>query len=66
MSILQVLGRNCRFLQGPGTDPKHIDLIRNAVAKGNDFSINLQFQKKLKERAHTKLNPRLSGIVAQP
>ena len=39
MSILQVLGRNCRFLQGPGTDPKHIDLIRNAVAKGNDFSI---------------------------
>lgn len=35
----QVLGRNCRFLQGPGTDPKHIDLIRNAVAKGNDFSI---------------------------
>lgn len=35
----QVLGRNCRFLQGPGTDPKHIDMIRNAVAKGNDFSI---------------------------
>lgn len=34
-----MLGRNCRFLQGPGTDPKHIDMIRNAVAKGNDFSI---------------------------
>ena len=35
----QVLGRNCRFLQGPGTDPKHIDLIRSAVSKGNDFSV---------------------------
>merc|ERR1712232_253469 len=35
----QVLGRNCRFLQGPGTDPKHIEMIRSAVAKGNDFSV---------------------------
>ena len=35
----QVLGRNCRFLQGPGTDPKHIEHIRNAVSNGNDFSV---------------------------
>lgn len=33
------MGRNCRFLQGPGTDPKDIEMIRSAVAKGNDFSI---------------------------
>ncbi|GFH48506.1 hypothetical protein CTEN210_04982 [Chaetoceros tenuissimus] len=32
----QVLGRNCRFLQGPGTDPKAVDVIRTAVANGTD------------------------------
>jgi hypothetical protein len=25
---LQVLGRNCRFLQGPGTDPRAVEVIR--------------------------------------
>jgi PAS domain-containing protein len=30
----QVLGRNCRFLQGPDTDPKKIDAIRKGVAAG--------------------------------
>lgn len=32
----QVLGRNCRFLQGPGTDPKALDVIRTAIANGTD------------------------------
>ena len=32
----QVLGRNCRFLQGPETDPKAVDVIRTAVANGTD------------------------------
>lgn len=32
----QVLGRNCRFLQGPGTDPRSVDIIRTAVANGSD------------------------------
>ena len=32
----QVLGRNCRFLQGPGTDPKAVDVIRQAIANGTD------------------------------
>lgn len=32
----QVLGRNCRFLQGPATDPKAVDVIRTAVANGTD------------------------------
>jgi PAS domain-containing protein len=35
----QVLGRNCRFLQGPGTDPKSVDIIRKAVATGSDCTI---------------------------
>jgi PAS domain-containing protein len=34
----QVLGRNCRFLQGPGTDPRAVDIIRSAVASGSDAS----------------------------
>lgn len=32
----QVLGRNCRFLQGPATDPKAVDIIRQAIANGTD------------------------------
>jgi len=32
----QVLGRNCRFLQGPGTDPRSVDIIRTAIANGSD------------------------------
>lgn len=32
----QVLGRNCRFLQGPATDPRAVDIIRKAVASGSD------------------------------
>ena len=30
--IAEVLGRNCRFLQGPGTDPQALAEIRDAVA----------------------------------
>ena len=32
----QVLGRNCRFLQGPATDPRAVEIIRTAVANGSD------------------------------
>mmetsp|Transcript_13963 Transcript_13963/g.22471 ORF Transcript_13963/g.22471 Transcript_13963/m.22471 type:complete len:468 (+) Transcript_13963:494-1897(+) len=35
----QVLGRNCRFLQGPGTDPKTVDIIRKAIATGSDCTV---------------------------
>jgi PAS domain S-box-containing protein len=37
----QVLGRNCRFLQGPGTDPDAVDIIRRAIAAGEDASVCL-------------------------
>lgn len=35
----QVLGRNCRFLQGPGTSPKTVDIIRKAIASGADCTV---------------------------
>ena len=35
----QVLGRNCRFLQGPGTSPKTVDIIRKAIATGADCTV---------------------------
>jgi PAS domain-containing protein len=35
----QVLGRNCRFLQGPGTNPKSVDIIRKAIATGADCTV---------------------------
>ena len=34
----QVLGRNCRFLQGPDTDPKCVEKIRRGIEKGEDTS----------------------------
>lgn len=37
----QILGRNCRFLQGPETEPKHVDRIRQAIIDGNDMSVCL-------------------------
>lgn len=37
----EILGRNCRFLQGPGTDHAAVDLIRQGVAAGKDISVCL-------------------------
>lgn len=37
----EVLGRNCRFLQGPGTDKKAVDVIRKAVSSGSDATVCL-------------------------
>ena len=40
-SLDQILGRNCRFLQGPETDPKATERIRHAIEQGNDLSVCL-------------------------
>ena len=37
----EVLGRNCRFLQGPGTNPAAIDRIRDAVRQEVDIRVDL-------------------------
>ncbi|KAK4782730.1 hypothetical protein SAY86_007104 [Trapa natans] len=37
-STKEVIGRNCRFLQGPDTDPNEVSKIRNAVKNGKSYS----------------------------
>jgi PAS domain S-box-containing protein len=40
-SLDQVLGRNCRFLQGPETDPNAVDKIRQGIVRGEDTTVVL-------------------------
>lgn len=37
----EIIGRNCRFLQGPETDPEAVAEVRAAIADGSDISIDL-------------------------
>nr|AML78669.1 putative LOV domain-containing protein [Dunaliella salina] len=37
----QVIGRNCRFLQGPGTSPEEVQKIRDAMAKQTPVTVTL-------------------------
>jgi diguanylate cyclase (GGDEF)-like protein/PAS domain S-box-containing protein len=42
----EVLGRNCRFLQGPGTDPTHVHPIRRRILAGRDVqSVLLNYRR---------------------
>lgn len=42
----ETLGRNCRFLQGPGTNSEDIDRIRTAIAERQPIEIELLNYKK--------------------
>ena len=35
------IGRNCRFLQGEGTDPGDVEAIRNAIDAGDDITLDI-------------------------
>ncbi|KAJ1428242.1 hypothetical protein B484DRAFT_396918, partial [Ochromonadaceae sp. CCMP2298] len=37
----EATGRNCRFLQGPETEPEAIQVIRNTLSKGQDCHVKL-------------------------
>uniref|UniRef100_B0T127 Signal transduction histidine kinase n=1 Tax=Caulobacter sp. (strain K31) TaxID=366602 RepID=B0T127_CAUSK len=37
----EVIGRNCRFLQGLETDPDQVDRLRQAVAQGEEVALEL-------------------------
>jgi PAS domain S-box-containing protein len=42
----EILGRNCRFLQGPETDPGAVAAIRAAVAEARSIEIDIRNHKK--------------------
>jgi len=42
----EIEGRNCRFLQGPGTSSDDVDRIRRAIENGEEASVNLLNYKK--------------------
>ena len=42
----EALGRNCRFLQGPGTDPKAIQDIRRVLGESGEITIDILNYKK--------------------
>ncbi len=37
----ETLGRNCRFLQGPATDPAAVEAIRAAIAAETELTVDL-------------------------
>jgi PAS domain-containing protein len=41
-SRAEVVGRNCRFLQGQGTDVKVVNSIREAVQRGHALTVQLR------------------------
>nr|AML77343.1 putative LOV domain-containing protein [Trigastrotheca pentaphylla] len=45
-SSREVIGRNCRFLQGADTDPEELDKIRESLQKGNNYCGRLLNYKK--------------------
>lgn len=45
-SAEDVLGRNCRFLQGPGTSTVQVDLIRRALKTNSSVNVSLLNYKK--------------------
>ena len=40
-SPAEVIGKNCRFLQGPETDPEAISVIRGGIMQGKDVGVTL-------------------------
>ena len=40
-SVEEVIGRNCRFLQGPDTDPETAQVIRNALQEGTTCTVQI-------------------------
>ena len=36
-----MIGRNCRFLQGPGTNPRHIKALREAIETGKAINVEI-------------------------
>ena len=55
-SIKETIGNNCRFLQGPGTDPKELEKLRVAIAAGDGCQVVLKNYKKSGEAFMNQLS----------
>lgn len=42
----EVLGRNCRFLQGPDSDPQTVAIMRRAIAEGRECRVTVRNYRK--------------------
>jgi PAS domain S-box-containing protein len=54
----EAVGRNCRFLQGPETEPEAIQVIRNTLSKGQDCHVKLTNYRKSGELFQNLLSMR--------
>lgn len=45
-SVTEVIGRNCRFLQGPGTDPVAAEDLRTAINENRGVTVTLRNYRK--------------------
>jgi hypothetical protein len=45
-SLSEALGRDCKFLQGPATDPADVEVIRRGLREGKDTAVNILNYKK--------------------
>ena len=54
-SRAEILGRNCRFLQGPETDPAAVALLRAAVAERRSLAIDILNYRKTGEAFWNRL-----------
>lgn len=57
-TVDESLGKNCRFLQGPETDPKDIDYIRLAIKRKKKITIDILNYKKNGEKFWNRLRIR--------
>ena len=55
-SVQETLGKNCRFLQGPGTDLKELGKVRAAITKGEACTVVLKNYKKSGEEFMNQLS----------
>lgn len=52
----EIIGKNCRFLQGPGTDPKHVEIIHTALDAEQSIDIDILNYKKSGEPFWNRLH----------
>jgi hypothetical protein len=56
-----VIGRNCRFLQGPRTDPSTVQRLATALHEGREVTVELLNYRKSGEEFYNML--RCAGVV---